>query len=168
MSRNLYKNIFPFRKRWYLWVYGLQVKQGLSQLDKKVFAVLLTPILVFAFLIILFAPIIPVQVTTTETRTIKLLSYYKVQHADNGSDYVNVTNFDTVGGTYTVIIHKTSYERLTIEDTTEQSMFIAARNSGIFDVPQSWSYFNYEVTVPTKQENYNVTKIELKSIIAVI
>ena len=86
----------------------VQKKQGLSQLDKKIIAVLLTPILVFALLIILFAPIIPVQVTTTETRTIKLLSYYKVQHADNDSDYVNVTNYDNVGGTYTVTIQRTS------------------------------------------------------------
>lgn len=137
-------------------------------MDKKIFAVLLTPILVFALLILLFAPIVPVQVTITETRTIKLLSYYKVQPADNDSDYVNVTNFDTVGGTYNVVIRKTSYERLTIEDTMEQSLFIAARKSGIFIVPQGWSYFTYKVTVPTKQENYNVTKTELKSIIEVI
>jgi hypothetical protein len=109
----------------------VQGKQGLSQLDKKIIAVLLTPILVFALLIILFAPKIPVQVTTTETRTIKLLSYYKVQHADNDSDYVNVTDYDNVGGTYTVTIQRTSgpWERYeTFEDTT-QSMFIAAGNS---------------------------------------
>ena len=146
----------------------MTAKRGLSQLNKKIIAILLTLILVFTLLILLFAPIIPVQVTTTETRPMKLLSYYKVQHADNGSDFVNVTNFDTVGGTYTVIIHKTSYERLKIEDTTEQSMFIAARNSGIYIVPQSWSYFTYEVTVPTKQESYNVTTTELKSIINII
>ena len=147
----------------------VQKKQGLSQLDKKIIAVLLTPILVFALLIILFAPIIPVQVTTTETRTIKLLSYYKVQHADNDSDYVNVTNYDNVGGTYTVTIQRTSgpWERYeTFEDTT-QSMFIAAGDSGIFNVPQSWSYFTYDVTVPTKQEKYNVTKTELKPIIGI-
>jgi hypothetical protein len=116
----------------------VQRKQGLSQLDKKIIAVLLTPILVFALLIILFAPIIPVQVTTTETRTIKLVSYYKVQHADNDSDYVNVTDYDNVGGTYTVTIQRTSgpWERYeTFEDTT-QSMFIAAGDSGIFNVPK--------------------------------
>jgi hypothetical protein len=168
-STNLYENAFLFRNCIGIWgAMAMTAKRGLSQLDKKIIAVLLTPILVFALLILLFTPIIPVQVTTTETRTIKLLSYYKVQHADNDSDYVNVTNFDTVGGTYTVIINKTSYERRTVEDTTEQSMFIAARNSGIFIVPQSWSYFTYEVTVPTKQESYNVTSTELKSIINII
>lgn len=116
-----------------------------------------------------FAPIIPVQVTTTETRTVKLLSYYKIQHADNGSDYVNVTNYDSVAGTYTVTIQKASgpFSHETFEDTTTQSIFIDSRNSGIFYAPDSWSYFTYEVTIPTKQENYNVTKTELKPIIAV-
>jgi hypothetical protein len=46
-------------------------------------------------------------------------------------------------------------------------MFIAAGDSGIFNVPQSWSYFTYDVTVPTKQEKYNVTKTELKPIIGI-
>lgn len=55
----------------------------------------------------------------------------------------------------------------TFEDTTTQSIFIDSRNSGIFYAPDSWSYFTYEVTIPTKQENYNVTKTELKPIIAV-
>ena len=154
---------------------AVQRKHGLSQLDKKLIAVLLTPIIIIALLILLFAPILPVQVTTTETRTVKLLSYYKIQHADNGSDYVNVTNYDSVGGTYTVTIQKASvppdyagpFAFETFEDTTTQSMFIASRNSGIIYAPDSWSYFTYEVTIPTKQENYNVTKTELKPIIDV-
>ena len=137
-------------------------------MDKKIIAVLLIVVLVIVILPVLFAPIIPVQVTTTETKTVKLLSYYKVQHADNGSDYVNVTNFDTAGGTYTVTIQKAPgpFSHETFEDTTTQSMFIASRNSGIFYAPDSWSYFTYEVTIPTKEENYTVTKTEYRSIIA--
>jgi hypothetical protein len=137
-------------------------------MDKKIIAVLLIVIIVIVILPVLFAPIIPVQVTTTETKTVKLLSYYKVQHADNGSDYVNVTNFDTVGGTYTVTIQKAPgpFSHETFEDTTTQSIFIASRNSGIFYAPDSWTYFTHEVTIPTKEENYTVTKTEYRSIIA--
>ena len=53
----------------------------------------------------------------------------------------------------------------TFEDTTTQSMFIASRDSGIFYAPDSWSYFTYEVTIPTKQENQTVTNTEYRSII---
>lgn len=157
----------------------VQAKQGLSRIDKKIIMVLLAPILVFALLILLFVPIFPVQVTVTENRTMKLLSYYKVHYVDNDSDYmdyVNVTNYDIVGGTYTVTMNKSSvppdyagpFRVETFEDTTTQSIFIAAGDSGVFSAPQSWSYFTYEVTVPTKQERYNVTTTELKSIINII
>ena len=137
--------------------------------------------LVIVILPVLFAPIIPVEVTTTETRTRKLLSYYKTQSIDDDSsfpDYVNITNYDTVGGTYTVTMNKSSvppdysgppfggpYYFNPFEDTTTQSMFIGSRNSGIFYAPDNWSYFTYEVTIPTKQEHYNVTKTEYRSII---
>jgi len=141
-------------------------------MDKRVIMVLLIVVLVIVILPILFAPIIPVEVTTTETRTRKLLSYYKTQSVDdsNNSEFVNVTNYDSVGGTYSVTMQRTSgpwehYE--TFEDTT-QSMFIAAGDSGIFYVPESWSYFNVEVTIPTKQEKYNVTKTEYRSIITLL
>jgi hypothetical protein len=99
-----------------------------------------------------------------------------VENDSEYMDYVNVTNYDTVGGTYTVTMNKSSvppdyagpFEIETFEDTTTQSIFIAAGDSGIFNAPQSWSYFTYEVTVPTKQESYNVTTTELKSIINII
>ena len=78
----------------------VQGKRGLSQLDKKIIGLLLIAILAIVLLSVLFAPIIPVQVTTTKTRTMKLLSYYKTQSVNDDSrypDYVNVTNYDTVG-----------------------------------------------------------------------
>ena len=155
----------------------VQGKRGLSLIDKRVIILLLIVVLIIVIIPVLFAPIIPVQITTTETRTKKLLSYYKTQSVDYDSsypDYVNVTNYDTVGGTYTVTMQKSSvppdysgpFDYETFEDTTTQSMFIAAGDSGIFNAPESWSYFTYEVTIPTKQENYTTTKTEYRSIIA--
>jgi hypothetical protein len=118
---------------------------------------------------VLFAPIIPVKVTTTETIEQKLTSYYKKQSVDD-SYFVNVTNYGTIGGTYTVTLLRTSgpwehYE--TFEDTT-QSMFIDAGDSGIFPAPEGWMYFTIEVDVPTKPVNYNVTTTEYHSIIGLI
>lgn len=150
----------------------VQGKRGLNHMDKKVIVVILVVVLVLVMLPVLFAPMIPVQVTTTESSTRKLLSYYKSQSADDSSysDYVNVTNYDSVGGTYTVTLQRTSgpwddYE--TFEDTT-QSMFIDAGDSGIFYAPEGWMYFTIEVDVPTKQVNYNVTTTEYHSIIDLI
>ena len=149
----------------------MQGKLGLSQMDKTVIGTLLIVIIVIVLLPVLFAPIIPVQVTKIETRTRKLLSYYKTQSADGDPSYVNVTNYDTVGGTYTVTMQESGfppYYAETFEDTTTQSMFIAAGDSEIFNAPESWQYFTYEVTIPTKQENYTVTETEYRSIIALI
>ena len=171
MSQDFFtKTLFPQQNDGVTGQMLVQGKRGLSSLDKNVIAVLLIVVTVVVMLSVLFAPIIPVQVTTTETRSWKLLSYYKRQSIDDYSYYVNVTNYDSVGGTYTVTLQRTSgpwedYE--TFEDTT-QSMFIAPRRSGIFYAPDGWRYFTIEVTIPTKEENYTVTKTEYRSIISLI
>jgi hypothetical protein len=176
----LYKKAFLLRETVVLMGrMRVQRKQVLSQTDKRIIVILFMPILAIVLLIAFFASIIPVQVTMTETRTRKVLSYHKVHYPGDDSrypDYVNVTNYDTIGGTFLVIMNKTSHPfdyagpfwEVTVEDTTEQSMFIAAGDNGIFNVPQGWEYVTYEVTVPTKQEEYNVTETELKSIIDIL
>lgn len=121
-SRNFYKNVFLGRNAGIHGQICVQAK-GLSQLDKKIIAVLLTPILVFALSIILFTPVIPVQVTKTETRTRNLLfetedhltPYLTVDGSNvtdaNGNtiyrtDYVNLTNSDVIEGNFSITLSK--------------------------------------------------------------
>jgi hypothetical protein len=69
----------------------------------------------------------------------------------------------------------------TLYQTLENSSFIQAGTTHAFNLPNDWIRmegfrpidgiqvpmysFNYSISVPTKQENYNVTNMEYKSII---
>jgi|GEM_PF-2812372 len=143
-------------------------------MDKKIIGILLTPLLAIALLILLFAPIIPVQVAVTETRTRNLLfetqehltPYLDVEggnvtdaHGNTiyRTDYVNVTNCDIIGGNFSITLSKfyRSYDFRSgpinkLENTITQSAFIAAGASEVFTIPQSWGHLN------TNNTNYEL------------
>jgi hypothetical protein len=104
--------------------------------------------------------------------------------------YISVMNLDNQSGTFSVTMIQTLQgysERGTTstpENSTTQSIYIEAGTSQNFTVPESWGplisatenspaqkngqVLAYYIIVPSVHENYNITKIEYKSIINLI
>jgi len=144
------------------------------------FMVVLVVLAVMATVFILFAPFIPVESTIPQTRTIPL-RYSAQDYSQPGVPrFVNVTNTDSVGGVFSVTLELSEGEgvvggvEFTIKETATLSRFIDAGATEKFSSPEEWvplesKYtFFYRVTAPEIQDNYNLTKIENKSLISII
>lgn len=134
-------------------------------------------IAIISVVIVLVIPIIPIQYTVTQTRTRNLLYSSNVYGIYNVPKFANVTNKDSIGGSFSVTMKKWYNNPLgqsQLEDTSTQSSFISAGATHTFYLPDDWIIiapmysFTYSVSAPTKQENYNVTKTEYKSIFNLI
>lgn len=149
---------------------------GKSYLKKYKKPILISFAIIIA-VIILVSPIVPVQYTVTKTRTRHLRYSSKVYGIYNVPKYVNVTNKDTIGGSFSVTMKMWFNNPLgqsQLEDTSTQSSFISAGATHTFYLPDDWIIiqpmysFTYPVSAPSTQENYNVTKTEYKSILNLI
>jgi len=131
--------------------------------------------------VILFVPFIPVQYTTAKTRTVNLQYHAEVYGINVGlwiPKIVNVTNKDSIGGTFSITMKMWRNNPLgqpRLLDTSTDSSFINAGDTHTFPLPDDWIinpvYFDsltYSVSAPSKQENYNVTNTEYKSILNLI
>lgn len=143
-------------------------------------AIILTIIIV---VVILLSPIIPIQYTVPETRTRSLLynagMYFNtVLGIKTYPPFVNVTNEDSVSGSFSVTIdywYNSPFSQSQLVNTFSQSVFINAGTTQIFSPPKGWGgtdlffwSYSYSVSTPTTQETYNVTKTEYKSILNLV
>jgi hypothetical protein len=152
-----------------------------KSIDKSYFEKHKKPIVVLvaiiSVVIVMVIPIIPIQYTVTETRTRNLRYSSEVYGIYNIPKFVNVTNTDPIGGTFSITMQKWYVNPIgqkQLEDTVTQSAFIPAGATHSFYLPEDWlivppTYsFTHSVTPPATQENYNVTKTEYKSILNLI
>jgi hypothetical protein len=148
---------------------------------------ILVSLAVIMVTMILFVPFIPVQYAVTKTRTVKLQYssqlYDKVYGSmDLGPWFVNVTNKDSISGSFSVTMnwwrnnpaYPLSGPQRYLEDTSTQSLSINPKVTETFYLPSDWTIieplysFTYSVSAPSKQENYNVTNTKYESIIDLI
>lgn len=150
---------------------SLPNQKHLSQKHKNLIVLASGVIIV---IVLLIAPIIPTQHTVTKTRTRNLL--YSSQLFDKR--YVNVTNWDSIGGNFSVtmnywVISPMTGERVSLVNTSTQSLFINAGASQAFYVPNNWHIYvldhsiDYSVSAST-QESYQGTQTEYKSTLDLI
>jgi len=144
------------------------------------FIVVLIILAIVATVIILFAPIFPVESIETKTRTRPLQYSAQDYNYSNVPRFVNVTNTDSVGGVFSVTLELSEGKgvvggvEFTTKETKTLSRFIDAGATEKFSSPNEWFLiqwkytFFYKVTAPEIQENYNVTKTEHKSLISII
>jgi hypothetical protein len=137
-------------------------------------------IAIISVVIVLVIPIIPIQYTVTQTRTVKLQYNSQLYGTQIGvfiPKFVNVTNKDSIGGSFSVTMKMWLNNPLgqpQLQDTFTQSSYISAGATHTFNLPEDWIIiepmysFTYSVSAPNKQENYNVTKTEYKSILNLI
>jgi len=155
---------------------GKQTKlaRAIFEKHKKPIIILITLIFVAIMLVI---PIIPIQCTILKTRTVNLNYESGVYGVYNIPKFVNVTNKDSIGGTFSIKMQKWYVNPIgqkQLEDTVTQSAFIPAGTTHTFYLPEDWvivppTYsFTYSINPPTKKETYNVTKIEYKSVLDLI
>ena len=134
-------------------------------------------IVIVTIAIVLVIPVIPITYSITKTRTVNLKYGSEVYGVYNIPKFVNVTNKDSIGGTFSITMKKWYVNPIgqkQLEDTITQSAFISAGATHTFYLPEDWVIvppmylFTYSVNPPTKQETYNVTKIEYKSVLDLI
>jgi len=128
--------------------------------------------------VILIAPIIPTQHTVTKTRNRNLRYSSEVYGIYNVPKIVNVTNTDSIGGSFSVTMNKWYRNpvsmQLELEDRSSQSLFINAGATRTFYLPSDWLIiepmysFTYSVSAPSTQESYQETQTEYKSILNLI
>jgi len=149
---------------------------GKSYLTKYKKPILISFTIIIA-VIILVSPIVPIQYTVTKTRTRNLKYTSKAYGVYNVPKFVNVTNTDSISGSFSVTMNKwynTPLGQRQLEDTSTQSSFISARTTHTFYLPSDWIIivpmysFTYSVSAPSTQETYNVTQTEYKSILNLI
>ncbi len=156
-----------------------------SYLEKYRKPILVSLAIIFV-VIVLVIPIIPIQYTVTETRTRNLRYSSQLYHKvvagmDIGGPYfVNVTNTDSIGGSFSVTMKYWSATIINgqagkqLEDTYTQSSFINAKTTQSFSAPENWFVFepiysfSYSVSAPSIQQAYNVTKTEYRSILNLV
>ena len=144
------------------------------------FAVLVIFVGVIVTAIVLFAPIVPVEFITTQTR-IRPLWYNDQYYNETGAPlYVNVTNTDSLAGVFSVTMRLSEGKPVVggvefeTKETTTISLFIDAGATEKFSSPEEWMplesiyAFFYFVSAATTQEKYNVTRTECKTIISII
>ena len=164
----------------YLFMLRKQLRIMFGQGRRSIVLVIVVTVIVS--IIVLSAPMIPVESTVTQTRTRNLR--YDAQVYGNNLGFfvprnVQVTNKDSIGGSFSVTLNMW-YNRLSLSGTSKelretktQSQFIDAGATETFDIPRLWTViepmysFTYSVTAPTTQENYDVTKTEYKSILSI-
>ncbi len=128
--------------------------------------------------VILFAPIIPTQSTVAKTRA-RNLQYTSGAYGPFGITprYVNVTNTDTIAGSFSVkmnMYYNPPLGQTQLKETSTQSSFISAKATRTFNLPSDWYIdgfmytFSYSVTPATTQVSYNETQTEFKSILNLI
>jgi hypothetical protein len=141
---------------------------------EKYRTIIVVLVLVIVVLGVLFIPYIPI--TKEKTRTVTLQYNSQLYNNSPLRSYVNVTNEDSISGDFSVTMNYwytplTGQEQL--ENTSSQSLFIKARATQTFYVPSGWidfdfSLITYSVSAPTKQQSYNVTNTQYKSIFDLI
>jgi hypothetical protein len=148
--------------------------------SKKHRNLLLASVAIIIFIVILVIPVVPVEYTVTETRTRNLLYDSEVYYLSHAPKFVNVTNQDSVGGSFSVTMNDYSNGFLngqptqSLEDTFSQSLYIKAGEARTFNLPENWVLvspwysFNYSVIPPSTQENYNETQTKYESVITLI
>ena len=155
---------------------GKQTKLARAILEKHKKLIIILVVLIFVA-IMLVIPIIPIQCTIPATRTVNLKYSSEVYGVYNIPKFVNVTNKDSIGRTFSITMKKWYVNPIgqkQLEDTVTQSAFISAGATHRFNLPEDWGVippmysFTYSVTPPTKQEKYNETRIEYKSLFELI
>ena len=131
--------------------------------------------------ILLVGPIVPIQYTVEQTRT-RALQYDSqlydkiISGNDVGPWFVNVTNQDSVGGTFSIVMSLwyDNFGELQLENTSSQSSFIPGGAAYAFYVPSDWVIFKplysftYSVSGPNIQEKYNITQWKFESILTLL
>ena len=152
---------------------------------KKYKRPILVSIVIVVVAIVLVSPIIPSQYTVakTRTRTLQYISqaYSEIVYGiDTGPCFINVTNKDSIGGNFSVTMKWFGYPnpltgKYQLLGTFSQSLYIDARTTKTFYVPEGWFFyppaafsFTYSVSAPSIQESYQVTKTEYKSILSLL
>lgn len=153
---------------------------------KKHRNLMIASLVLIVAVVILIAPIIPTQHTVTKTRTRSLrysseLYYHSAVGSYSGyAPFVNVTNKDSVGGSFSVTIkYWNDLPQLLdkpseLVDTFSKSMLINAGATQQFSAPSSWIVMSgmysctYSVSAPSTQETYNATQTEYKSLLNLI
>ena len=144
------------------------------------FTVVLTFLVTMATVMLLSAPIFPVEIIIPQTRTTPLL--FKAQDYDLSDvpRFVNVTNTDSVGGVFSVRLWMSEGKgvvggvEFATKVSTTFSRFIDAGTTEKFSSPEEWVAFEskctffYTVAAPEIQDNYNITKTEYESLISII
>lgn len=143
---------------------------------------ILLSVAIIILVIVLVSPIIPIHYTVTQTRTRNLRYSSEVYGIYNVPKIVNVTNKDSIGGSFSVAMNKwlnnpaypLSGPERTLESTSSQSLYIDSGTTRTFHLPDDWIIISpmysltYSVSAPSTQENYNVTQTEYKSILSLI
>jgi len=144
------------------------------------FTVVLTVLVAMATVMLLSAPIFPVETIILQTRTIPLQYTAQDYKQTNVPRFVNVTNTASVGGVFSVTLELSEGRgvvggvEFTTKETTTVSRFIDAGATEKFKSPEEWVVleskytFFYRVKPPEIQQNYSITKPEHKSLISII
>jgi hypothetical protein len=152
----------------------------LSKVQKRLIILILGIVITITILI---APIIPTQHTVTKTMT-RNLWFSSQEYGTNFGLYVpkivNVTNTDSIGGTFTVTMKMWENDIVAgvvkprLIDTSTQSSFISAGATHTFNLPSNWliiepmNSFTYSVSAPGRQVSYQETQTEYESILNLI
>ena len=141
---------------------------------------ILVSIAVVCLVIVLVIPIVPIGKTVAKTRTRYLQYTSEVYGLFNVPKSVNVTNTDSIGGTFSITMNMWSNVIIRgivtprLIDTSTQSSFISARTTYTFHLPDNWFImdpiysFVYSVSPPSTQVIYNETQTEWKSILSLL
>jgi hypothetical protein len=148
---------------------------------------------IVCFLLVIFVtPIIPIESIETKTRIVKYQYDSEVYAVVTTPRIINVTNNENFKGSFSVTanvwyIEPLSYlgidtepspfkssikKELFATDTQEKN--IEPKSTATFHLPENWIIvepmytFDYEVDAPLKQENYNLTITEYKSLLELI
>jgi len=149
---------------------------GKSYLKKYKKPILISLAIIIA-VIILVSPIVPIQYTVTKTRTRNLKYTSKAYGVYNVPKFVNVTNKDSIGGSFSVTMkmwYNPPLGQPELEDTSTQSSFISAGATHTFYLPSDWIIIEpmysltYSVSAPSTQESYQEIQTEYKSILNLI
>lgn len=121
---------------------------------KKYKKTVLISLAIIIVVIVLVSPIVPIQSTVTKTRTHNLKYTSKAYGVYNVRKFVNVTNKDSIGGSYSVTMkmwYNPPLGQPELEDTSTQSSFISAGATQTFYLPSDW------IIIEARARYYNKT-----------
>jgi hypothetical protein len=151
-----------------------------KQFPRRYKRLIIVSFVIILAVVILVAPIIPIQHVVTKTRTRNLRYSSAIYGIYLIAKIINVTNTDKIGGTFTVTMKEWSNSIVNLkqvqelEDTHAESAYIKAGETRTFNLPDDWlimepmSSLTYSVSPPSTQQAYNVTETEYKSILNLI